>query len=102
MSVLCKYGNHFVCEIFNALTFKHYLNWIKIRFGYRMILSKNPLLMKLKSYFSKCSFLINELTEIAFNEYNIEYFIENDLEAIKSRISFVQKNEPRSENFVVL
>jgi hypothetical protein len=95
-------SNHFVCNHLNLLTFKHYVNWIKIRFAYKLTFSNNILIQLLQKYFINDSFIMNEIRATLENSYDVIDFLENDLDALKSRILFVQRNEDCSNNFVIL
>ena len=92
------YSNHHVCNSFNLLMFNHYINWISIRFAFRVIKSKNMLFMKLNNFFRHDSMLIRKVYKIC-NNYGIKDSLNNDIDAIKARIFYVQRNEAHSNAF---
>jgi hypothetical protein len=89
------FSNHHVCNSLDMLTFNHYLNWMNIRFTSRVFRSRNKLFVKLKDFLMKKSELANNVNVI-LSSYGIESLIENDIQAIYSRIKFVQAREEHS------
>jgi hypothetical protein len=92
------YSNHYVCNKLQLFTFSHFLNWIKIRFAYNVLNSRNILLIKLKDFYWHESSFVSSVKKLMWSEYNI-IDIDNDLDAIRSRISFVQQREAHSNAF---
>ena len=85
-------SNHFVCELAKMLTFEHYLNKNIISFAYRMLEKSCNFISKIKRCF-KSSFFLLEVYGILKNKYDIESLLDNDREALWSRISYVQNHE---------
>jgi hypothetical protein len=88
-------SNHDACDVANSLTFKHLINTKTISFAFQLVHSGSPCLYPHMSYLKHNSLFISEIKCNAFKSYNIEDLFNNDLDAIKSRISFVQNREPR-------
>ena len=87
-------SNHFACEVAQLMTFEHFLNKNLIFFAYRMLEKPFNFIRKVKNCF-KNSCLLTEVYRILSNKYDIESLLENDKDAIKSRISYVQNHEPQ-------
>jgi hypothetical protein len=88
-------SNHDACDIANSLTFEHFINSKIISFGFQILNSKSPCLYPHLAYLKHNSQFKSEIEFIAYKKYNISNVFENDLDAIKARISRVQNNEPR-------
>ena len=89
-----------MCNELNMLTFTHYINWIKIKFVYRLLKSKNNVLNTLKDYSTNDSFIVKEVNEILLENYNIANLKNNAIDAINARIFYVQRHEPISLYFM--
>ena len=88
-------SNHLACNIAGLMTFKHYINWIKIRFASRILNSPCTFLYKSLLDIYDSLFFKVDVKNILSENYNItSRLIDNDIEAIKSRILFVQRREP--------
>jgi hypothetical protein len=94
-------SNHYVCELVNMSTFLHHLNMVKMKFAYNMCYSNNKMMIKLRNYIINNSCVVNEMKEVMYDKYGVENFINNDLDALISRINFVQRNEERSNFFYI-
>lgn len=86
-------SNHFACQEASLPTFKHYLN--KMRFTSAVRIFTNPCLFisKAMGYLSISSICLNEIKEIFMNIYDVELLLEQDRDAVLSRISYVQDHE---------
>ena len=92
-------SNHFVCHMTGFLTYNHYVNYIIFR-------SIKGLFEKPCSFIKKCryflidhSIILKEANIIFKNVYNVNISIlDNDLQAILSRVYFVFCNERSSMN----
>lgn len=87
-------SNHKACHLAGLMTFNHFINWQRIRFSYKIISNPCKYLRKCLLNVSEDLFLANEAKSVLLSEYNIESMMENDIDAIKSRILYVQNNEP--------
>ena len=93
------FSNHHVCNSLNVLMFKHYINWILIRFAYRVVHCQNQLFTKLRYFFLHESMLIKRVSNICNSMYRIEDPFHNDIDAIRARIFYVQRHEAHSNAF---
>ena len=87
-------SNHLACKMAGLMTFNHCINWQKVSFANRIM--KRPCMFIEKSffYFSNYSCMILEVNNILMSVYNVCSLLDNDIDAIKSRIQYVQNNEP--------
>ena len=90
------YSNHYACSFLNTLTCEHFLNLKILRYFYWLNTCEGPCFLKHKIYFSKFSFLSRLINERFFEVYNVRSVLDNDFDALYSRICFVQRNEPSS------
>ena len=86
-------SNHYACQEASLYTFKHHVNKIKITAGLGIIQRPCSFIKKLNSYIQISSVLFREIYSILQNIYGIDSLLENDIDAIISRISFVQNHE---------
>ena len=70
-------SNHYVCNLVNLFTFKHYIDWIKTRFVYKLIKSENILISLLNDFFVKDSFIFKDIEHILESDYNVVNFMDN-------------------------
>ena len=87
-------GNHTVADIFNILLFKHNVAWIQVKYLFRLIKSSNPILKYNKIYIL-AGYFSKHIQNVVKKNYNID-ILDNDMQAIFSRIMWIQRNEPRS------
>ena len=93
-------SNHYACQEANLLTFKHYVNKIKIISALKLFVYPCRFFNKLKSFMIKNSDFFRDIYDILLNEYDIESLFENDRDAILSRIFFIQRNEQQMRYFM--
>ena len=88
-------SNHFVCQEASLFTFEHLLNKIKVLTCLRI--SKYPCIFveKVAYFLDISSVFVNEIREVFLNKYEIEKLLEQDNDAIISRLQFVQNHEGR-------
>ena len=89
-------SNHDACSIADVLLFKHYLALSCLRLYLRLCKNTSPCTSKLKYYFKFESVLSFRVKSAFDSVYGIDDLFGNCMEAIKARINFVQRNEPRS------
>lgn len=88
-------SNHAICEQARLMTFKHYLNYIRIMFALRTMNNPCNCILTNFCYFKYHSHFMNDIKSMARTVYQIEDICNNDKDAIESRISFVQSREER-------
>ena len=86
-------SNHFACQEAQLFTFNHLLNKIKIMAAQRLILKPCDFLRKIMQYMKVSSALMREVHLILEQAYDIDSLLDNDIEAINSRILFKQNHE---------
>ena len=90
-------SNHDVCEKAGLLTFEHLVNSRTYSFIEKIIHKPNNFFFLIKSYLLTESTLVIGLQELFYQKYAINDLFENDPLAVKSRILFVDRHEPRSQ-----
>ena len=88
-------SNHIACEIVGVRTFKHLLANRLLCFWKKMSESRSPCISVLKYYFKFNSKIYEKLHKMFQEQYSVD-ILRNPLCALKERISFVQRTEPRS------
>ena len=94
VGVSILHSSHDTLSHCNQFLFEHYVPFLISRYFKRIMSSKNSLLF-LSRPMLKNGYLFTSLMNKLGNTYNIG-FSENDLDVIKSRISFVQLHEDRT------
>ena len=90
------YSNHFTCNVLNAFTFEHFINFKCIRFLFWLYKNDRPCFTLHKFYFSNMSLYRQKIDKVVREKYNMSNILENDIDGIVSRISFIQHREPFS------
>jgi hypothetical protein len=88
-------SNHDVCEQSQTLTFKHLINLKLFTFAFQLMNSKSQCILPHIAYLKYNSMFVREVQFVARSVYNIENLFSNDIDAIKSRILFIQAREDR-------
>ena len=88
-------SNHYACQEARLLTFEHLLNKNKILVAFRFYNSKCPFIQKSLYYFRDFSCFLCEVRDLFLNKYDIANVFDQDIDAILSRIIFVQNHEPQ-------
>ena len=88
-------NNHDLCEDMGILTFKHFINNSIISFFHNLINSKSACTERHKHYFLFSSITLKMLNKLFHKIYSITNVMTNDLDAVKSRIRFVEAREER-------
>ena len=88
-------SNHYACQEAQLYTFKHMVNKCKIMAAVRHITHPCKFLEYVKDYFVVSSFFLKSISEILDNEYGIDSLLDNDLDAIIARITFIQNHEQK-------
>ena len=85
------FSNHYTCLKLNTLCFDHLMNFKCARFLHWLKNSRSPCFYRHKLYFLNFSFFRYYVDNVWRNKYDVENVLENDLDALLSRIIFVQK-----------
>lgn len=96
------YSNHFVCDIFNTLTFHHFINKSCCQFLFWLNRCYSPCFSVHRFYFLNSSLYWKKISALMKNNYDIDNVLENDFDAILSRIQYVQNRENRSYYFLTV
>ena len=91
-------SNHTACEKAGLMVFKHLLSERLLNFYRGIFDTKCNFFMKMKYYFTSSSQLYNNIKNRFQRLYAIGDIIYNDKMALRSRILFVQRTEPRSNH----
>ena len=86
-------GNHYSCQEAQTLTFEHYINSMKINFFFRISMFPCNFMKKVFGYLSVSSVFFNEICELVRRKYDINDLIDNDKDAVYSRILYIQNHE---------
>ena len=86
-------SNHYACQQAHLLTFEHFLNSLKIQFMFRLNMSPCLFIEKAMKYLRVSSVFFKEVAEVSANKYQIDDLLENDRQAVVSRVSYVQNHE---------
>ena len=91
-------SNHYVCAILDKLTFTHFLNYKSVKFLFWLESCESPCFAVRKRYMIKHSMFAGAISDIWYKEYDIINPLENDIDALLSRMFFIQRREPSSWN----
>ena len=92
-----KYSsNHFTCLTLNTLCFDHLLNFRQARFLHWLKNTKSPCFYRHRFYFLENSFYKEHVCKLWRSKYDVENVLQNDVDALLSRILYVQRREPSS------
>ena len=91
-----RFSNHLVCNDLNVLTFQHFLNLKLFKYLFWLKECISPCFVRHKLYFMKFSLYAQSIEVNAMEKYEIVDLLDNDIDAIISRIFYVQRHEPAS------
>ena len=86
-------SNHYACQEAGVYTFDNLVNNIKIRFLFRLHMRPCRFIKKIWNFLYLSSEFVRDVNDIAYDKYNIHNLLENDIDAINSRILYVQNHE---------
>ena len=86
-------SSHITAELCHQLLFRHYVSFIQARFLKRVLLRKNEINILCYSYL-KDGHICKSLFGLFKDVYNCN-FCDNDLDVLRARLEWVQKNENR-------
>ena len=96
MNLSTHESNHYACQEARLFTFDHLISKIQICAALRFMESPCDFIIKNFNFLRFSSFYYRELKLMLFSKYSIDSLLENDKNAILSRIIFVQNHEPQS------
>ena len=88
-------SNHVACETVGVNIFKHLLSTRLVSFWHTLCEAESSCLANLKYYFKYRSQIYEKLKTTFLKEYQVD-ILNNPLCAVKARINYIQRNEPRS------
>ena len=97
--ILCLpsyFSNHYVCNLLETFTFKHFMNFRASRFYFWLMKCDSPCFKPFKTYFISSSLLKQRLDK-CWTFYGVRNFNDNDFDALHARLKFVQGNERITE-----
>ena len=86
-------SNHFACQEAQLLTFWHLVNKIKILYSFKLLTQPCDFIKKIREYVSLSFVSVKEVFSILKEQYQIDFLLDNDRDAILSRIQYVQNHE---------
>ena len=89
-------SNHKVCEQTGLNTFEHLVNKKIVSFLFSIINNDSPCLKPLNFYFRRDSYIVKNVQLIFNRKYQINDVLNNEVAAVKARIDYVERREPRS------
>ena len=75
------FSNHYVCNLLETFTFKHFINFRASRFYFWLMKCSSPCFRPFKTHFLSSSLLKQRLDK-RWSFYDVRNFSENDLEAL--------------------
>jgi hypothetical protein len=100
MHKLWIHSNHETCSEAGVPVFKHLVNMKMVSFVLNLYRSRSKCIQPYLPYLRVKSVLFNRVSKIFKNDYDIPNIFDNDLDAVKSRIIFVEAHEPRSSYYM--
>ena len=91
-NVSSRMSNHFICNQIGIFMFKHYINYLKICTAFRLLFKPCIFIEKNKAAFLKGE-LVRDIERIFNCVYGVSEIFQNDLDALKARIFYVQARE---------
>ena len=91
-------SNHDCCEIVNLLTFNHFLNFIRLKFIFRIFYRPCKFTFKINSFLKFKSCYLDKFQNVFKSLYDVDDILYNDLNALITRIFYVDRRERRSNN----
>jgi hypothetical protein len=95
-------SNHVVCERTCLPLFKHFINWKNITLAFNLLNTKSVCMGRHKCFLIHDSVMFKVIKKNFYENYLIEDVFDNDIDAIKARIGFVQEREECSRGAFVV
>ena len=90
------HNNHDAASLSGTLLFKHLVSSRVVSFLFRLIGNKSSCMIDLKGHFRNNSIMSKNVKAFFREKYGLNFLYDNELCAIKARISFVQRTEESS------
>ena len=89
-------SNHYVCYLLDQLTFEHLRNLRMLKY-YRWLRNcSSPCIVPNRHYFINNSLLKRQIDSIFLEKYEMYDAYDNDIDAVISRMKYIQFREPSS------
>ena len=89
-------SNHYACFLLDQFTFEHLRNYRSLKFFRWLYNCESPCIATTRIYWTNSSKLKQRLDHLFLDKYDIEDVIHNDMDAMISRMKYVQYREPSS------
>ena len=89
-------SNHLVCNIFNTVTFEYFMNHKSLNFLLWLKRNNSTCFIRFKGHFFRSITFKQDIDDIFLKKYDLSNVLDNDFDAILSRIYFVFNREPSS------
>ena len=86
-------SNHFACQEAGLLLFSHLINKLQISTFYRFMTKPCKIICKLHAFLKISSVFGENIRKIMLDDYDIHSVLDNDIDAVISRIHFKQNHE---------
>jgi hypothetical protein len=96
LGISYRESSHLACEMSGLLTFNNFINLKKILFVRRLVTLPNMFMSSIRSHLLYFSSITESIRCLALNKYNLGNFFEDDTHALRARVFFVDRREPRS------
>lgn len=92
-NVSSRESNHLICNAAQIMMFNHYINYVKIRTFKKFLTNPCQFIERNFNTFLNNSFFIQNVRNILNVGYGVPSLTDNDLDAIRARIFYVQYRE---------
>ena len=86
-------SNHYACQEAQLFTFQHFVNKCKILAAYRLFTYPCAYILKVNDFLSISSMFLSHVYDLLSHVYGLDSLLDNDRDALVSRISFTQNHE---------
>ena len=90
------FSNHLACKMLGVMTFEHMINFKCLKFFNWLVVNDSLCFSSFKYHFIHNSYMKRQLDKLFLDTYDIVNILENDKDALVSRIFFIQDREPAS------
>ena len=93
LGVSMRESNHFACQETNLLMFNHLMNKLRISAFYRFMMKPCYMVKKASTFLRVSSVMAESVRRILCEDYDITSLFDNDIDAVFSRIQYMQNHE---------